>query len=207
LKSKAGIRITASPEIATSISLVDGAPHVFLANFAGLKGGVNPVQTLQTGIQVVVSPDIHRQGFFLPFMGEVQKVEGVRSGGDIVYTLPPVSKGAVFWYEPSQPTNPSNANQWARAVILETLFLVDNGTVPEWHDYAEKPADECPKGDSEGDWGARYKVRAGTNGSEGRPGAGPNGSSDGCVAAVAILEAHFADSSEGKPEFRPTNRG
>ena len=47
LKSNGSIQVAASPQVATSIALVDGEPHVFLANFAGLRGGVNPVQTVQ----------------------------------------------------------------------------------------------------------------------------------------------------------------
>ena len=78
LKSCTGIQIAASPQVATSIALVDGKPHVFLANFAGLRGGVNPVQTVQTGVRVTVPSEAKSPAYFLPFMGEVQKVEGVR---------------------------------------------------------------------------------------------------------------------------------
>lgn len=92
LESAAGINIAASPQVATSIALVDGKPHIFLMNFAGLHGGVNPVQTLQTGIRVTVSPEIKGPAFLLPFLGEVQQLEGVRLDGGISYTLPPISK-------------------------------------------------------------------------------------------------------------------
>jgi len=101
LKNTAGIQIAASPQVATSIALVDGKPHVFLANFAGLRGGVNPVQTVQTGVRVTVSSATKDTAFFLPFMGEVQKVEGVRVDSGTSYALPPISKGGVFWYEPA----------------------------------------------------------------------------------------------------------
>ena len=101
LKSDGGIQVAASPQVATSIALVDGKPHVFLANFAGLRGGVNPVQTVQTGVRVTVASEAKGPAYFLPFMGEVQKVEGVRVEGGTSYTLPPISKGAVFWYEPA----------------------------------------------------------------------------------------------------------
>jgi hypothetical protein len=101
LNSSTGIQIEASSQVATSVALVEGAPHVFLANFAGLHGGVNPVQTLQTGIRVTVSPEIKGRAFLLPFLGEVQELEGVRRDGSISYTLPPISKGAVFWYVPA----------------------------------------------------------------------------------------------------------
>ena len=87
--------------MATSVALVEGKPHIFLANFAGLRGGVNPVQTVQTGIRITVPSETEGPGFFLPFMGEVQEVRGVRDGGVVSYTLPPISKGAVFWYQPA----------------------------------------------------------------------------------------------------------
>ena len=81
--------------------MVEGKPHIFLANFAGLRGGVDPVQTVQTGIRITVPSGTEGPGFFLPFMGEVQEVKAVRDGGAVSYTLPPVSKGAVFWYQPA----------------------------------------------------------------------------------------------------------
>jgi hypothetical protein len=110
LEGTTGIHIAASPEVATSIALVDGKPHLFLANFAGLRGGVNPVQTVQSGVKVTVSSGEKSAGFFLPFMGEVQKVEGVRIAGGTSYTLPPISKGAVFWYEPAADRANSSAH-------------------------------------------------------------------------------------------------
>ena len=99
LQSPPGIQIEASSQVATSVAMVEGKPHVFLANFAGLRGGVNPVQTVQSGIRVTVSSENNGPAFFLPFMGEVQEVRGVRDGGVVSYTLPPISKGAVFWYQ------------------------------------------------------------------------------------------------------------
>jgi hypothetical protein len=99
LESGPGIRIEASPQVATSVAMVQGKPHIFLANFAGLQGGVNPVQTVQSGIRVTVSSENNGPGFFLPFMGEVQEVRGVHDGGVVSYALPPISKGAVFWYQ------------------------------------------------------------------------------------------------------------
>ena len=101
IESGSGIQIEASPQVATSVAMVEGKPHVFLANFAGLRGGVNPVQTVQTGIRITVSSENNGPAFFLPFMGEVQKVAGVRHDGVVSYTLPPLSKGAVFWYQPA----------------------------------------------------------------------------------------------------------
>jgi hypothetical protein len=100
LKSETLVQVVASPMIATSIAQVDGKTHVFLANFAGLQGGVNPVQTAQTGVQVKVPGAKSGRGFFLPFLGDVQPLNGTAGDGGISYKLPTIEKGAVFWYEP-----------------------------------------------------------------------------------------------------------
>ena len=95
------VRIHASPQIATSIARTsDGHISVFLANFAGLRGGSNPVQTPQDGVEVTVQAKAEGKGFFLPFLGQVQAVKGERSGESIRFTLPTISRGAVFWFEP-----------------------------------------------------------------------------------------------------------
>jgi hypothetical protein len=100
LKSENSLRVVASPMIATSIAAVGGKPHVFFANFAGLQGGVNPIQTPQTGVQVTVTGVYGGHGFFLPFLGDVQQLNGTAGETDVSYKLPMIEKGAVFWYEP-----------------------------------------------------------------------------------------------------------
>jgi hypothetical protein len=100
LKGEAAVHVAASPMLATSIARVNGSPHVFLANFAGLRGGANPVQTPQTGVQISISGATKGRGFFLPFLGEAQPLDGMAGPKAITYTLPAIQKGAVFWYEP-----------------------------------------------------------------------------------------------------------
>jgi hypothetical protein len=96
------VRITAGAQVATSIArTTDGHVNVFFANFAGLRGGVNPIQTPQTGVEVTVTSNAEVTGFFLAFLGEVQTVRGVLHGDHVAFVLPTISKGAVFWYEPS----------------------------------------------------------------------------------------------------------
>ena len=95
------VQIQASTEIATSISRgPDGRIQCFLANFAGLRGGSNPIQTPQNGVTVSVASKSKGKGFYLPFLGEMQPVQGVRHGDSVDFTLPTITKGAVFWYEP-----------------------------------------------------------------------------------------------------------
>lgn len=100
LNSETSLRVTGSAMIATSIANVDGKPHVFLANFAGLQGGINPIQTPQTDVQVTITGPHEGRGFFLPFLGEVQQLSGAADDAGVTYRLPPIAKGAVFWYEP-----------------------------------------------------------------------------------------------------------
>ena len=94
-------QVKAGTHVATSIARTsDGHVNVFFANFAGLVGGSNPVQTPQTGVEVSVSSKTEGRAFLLPFLGEAQAVHGVRHGDSVSFTLPPITKGAVFWYEP-----------------------------------------------------------------------------------------------------------
>jgi len=95
------MQIQASTEIATSVSRgPDGRIQCFLANFAGLRGGSNLIQTPQNGVTVSVASKSEGKGFYLPFLGEMQPVQGVRHGDSVDFTLPTITKGAVFWYEP-----------------------------------------------------------------------------------------------------------
>ena len=95
------VGIQASPQIATSISRTpDGHINCFFANFAGLRGGSNPVQTPQAGVVVTVPSKTEGKGYFLPFLGTVEEVKGERDRNIVRFTLPTITKGAVFWYEP-----------------------------------------------------------------------------------------------------------
>ncbi len=100
LKSEAAVQVAGSPQLATSVARVDGKPHVFFANFAGLRGKVNPIQTPQSGVQVTIAGAAAGRGFFLPFLGEMQSLSGIAENGGLTFKLPTIEKGAVFWFEP-----------------------------------------------------------------------------------------------------------
>jgi hypothetical protein len=107
LKATTSVRVSASPWLATSVARIDGKPHVFLANFAGLHGGVNPMQTPQPGVQVVIPGASSGHGFFLPFLGDVLTLAGTADNAGMTYKLPAIEKGAVFWYEPAPAAKPT----------------------------------------------------------------------------------------------------
>ena len=99
LQGSDAVRIKASPQVATSSARIsDGSVKCFFANFAGLKGGSNPVQTPQNGVEVSLNFVARAQGTFLPFLGDAQTIEGKRDGDRITFTLPTIAKGAVFSY-------------------------------------------------------------------------------------------------------------
>lgn len=98
LQGGRGVEINASPSVATSVAQVAGATHVFFANFAGLVGGVNPVQTPQVGVKVILPAVPGNTGHFLPYLGDVQRLEGTQKDGRATFVLPAISKGGVFWY-------------------------------------------------------------------------------------------------------------
>lgn len=97
LEPSASIIVDASPLLATSIARTDGTPHVFFANFAGLKPKEVATQIPQENVRVTVKR-AGDKGYFLPFLGDVQELRGVRSAHGTVFTLPPIVKGAVFWW-------------------------------------------------------------------------------------------------------------
>ncbi|PYX50990.1 MAG: hypothetical protein DMG79_04405 [Acidobacteria bacterium] len=100
LQGSNAVQIKAGTLVATSIARTsDGHINCYFANFTGLRGGANPVQTPQEGVEVSLKGKSAGKGFFLPFMGEVQTVKGVKQGDGVTFTLPAISKGAVFWYE------------------------------------------------------------------------------------------------------------
>jgi hypothetical protein len=101
LKAGDTVHIAAGPQLATSFARTpDGRVNCFFANFAGLRGGANPVQTPQTGVEVTIRSKSDGKGFFLPFLGTPQLLEGVRKKDSTTFRLPPIEKGAVFSYVP-----------------------------------------------------------------------------------------------------------
>jgi hypothetical protein len=93
-----GVEVIASTSVATSVAQVKGVPHVFLANFAGLVGGSNPIQTPQTDVKISLPVVPGNAGYFLPFLGDVQRLQGTQKDGRETFSLPAINKGGVFWY-------------------------------------------------------------------------------------------------------------
>ena len=47
----------------------------------------------------MVSGSKQARGFFLPFLGEAEQLQGTATDTGVRYDLPAIEKGGVFWYE------------------------------------------------------------------------------------------------------------
>jgi hypothetical protein len=97
--SEGEIRVKASPMVAAQIASVDGKPHVFFANFQGLRAKENAVQTPESHAEITVPGKV--RGHFLPFLGDETTISGRFEGGSTHFDLPEIAKGAVVWFEPA----------------------------------------------------------------------------------------------------------
>ena len=94
------VRIKAGPHVATSIARTsDGHLNAFFANFAGLVGGSNPIQTPQAGVEVSVKSSSRGRDSFFRFWGRCRRSKEIGTETTVTFTLPAITKGAVFWYE------------------------------------------------------------------------------------------------------------
>jgi hypothetical protein len=98
LQTTSDLTVEASPSVATHIASVDGLPHIFFANFKGLVGGRNPVQSPETNARIVISG--LARVYFLPFLGDVEELKGTSREGKTTFSVPPINKGAVVWLKP-----------------------------------------------------------------------------------------------------------
>jgi hypothetical protein len=99
LKDDQQIMIDAPSTVATNVADVNGAPHVFLANFGGLIPSKVAIPTPAPGIKIAVPATMGNTLVYLPFLGEPQKLRGVQKASQTEFSLPPVERGAVVWIQ------------------------------------------------------------------------------------------------------------
>lgn len=74
---KRKVEIEASPFVSSQTVQVNGKPHVFLANFSGLKSDELVSQTPQEGIKIHFYGPENGKIFYLPFLEKKQELSGV----------------------------------------------------------------------------------------------------------------------------------
>jgi hypothetical protein len=88
------IQVDGPPTVAANFALVNGAPHIFLANFGGLVPGKVVVPTPVT-MHVKVPATFGDSVTVLPFLGKAKVVRGSRRGDRIEFALS-LERGAVL---------------------------------------------------------------------------------------------------------------
>jgi hypothetical protein len=91
----ADIEVDAPATVAVNFGLVNGTPHIFLANFGGLVPSKVAIPTPAEGIRVKVPAAMGDAATFLPFLGESQALHGEKKGDKVEFVLPAVERGAV----------------------------------------------------------------------------------------------------------------
>lgn len=93
------IVIHASSFISSQIAKVENKPHIFLANYKGLKGDENAKQTSEKNVKIDFVNVASGSVFYLPFLGEKIKLDSELKDGYLSCTIPTVEKGGVVWVE------------------------------------------------------------------------------------------------------------
>ncbi|HOZ20885.1 MAG TPA: hypothetical protein PLO28_03815 [bacterium] len=99
LQYKPAVTLQASPYVAAQIAAVDGKPHLFLANFGGLKAKEVAVPAAEQGVTVTFPGTAASRVHFLPYLGTELLLEGQHADGRVKIVLPPLERGAVVWLE------------------------------------------------------------------------------------------------------------
>ena len=97
VRAKTELEIDAPATMIANQAEVEGTPHIFLGNFAGLAPGKVAVPTPVNNVRVSIPAGMGQTLVFLPFLGEKQLVQGKRNGERMEFTLPTADRGAVVW--------------------------------------------------------------------------------------------------------------
>jgi hypothetical protein len=93
------ILVKASPFLSTQIASVESKPHVFLANFRGLKKDEKANQIPEENIRLEFPNKKNTKIYYLPFLGTKTELKGQVENNKLICTLPSIEKGAVIWLE------------------------------------------------------------------------------------------------------------
>jgi hypothetical protein len=99
LSQSTDLSVSASPLIASNTALVDGQPHIFLMNFAGIVPHQNVKPSPDDTVKIAVPARRKCVLHFLPFLGEEQRVTSRPAGDSQVFSVPAFDRAAAVWLE------------------------------------------------------------------------------------------------------------
>ncbi|HTV13721.1 MAG TPA: hypothetical protein VME68_03335 [Acidobacteriaceae bacterium] len=99
METTSDVQVEASPNVVMHEARIGGRTYLFLANFAGLEAGKNETPAMQNGIYLTALSAMGKQLHWLPFLGSETTLQGKSAGDQTTFTLPPVERGGVAWFE------------------------------------------------------------------------------------------------------------
>jgi hypothetical protein len=93
------IMIEASSFLSIQITSVDNKPHVFIANYKGLKSGETAKQIPEKDVKIKFLNINEGNTYYLPYLGEKLELSSEISNGGLTCIIPVVEKGGVVWVE------------------------------------------------------------------------------------------------------------
>jgi hypothetical protein len=97
ISPSADLTVRASSFIASNTALVDGQPHVFLMNVAGIVPHQNVKPSLDDTVKIIVPSRRKCVLHFLPFLGDEQQVSSTPAGDSQLFSLPAFDRAAAVW--------------------------------------------------------------------------------------------------------------
>jgi hypothetical protein len=91
------VKISASPFISAQIATVNGQPHVFIANFKGLKGRENDKQLPEKNVNITFPAEQNARIYFLDYLGKIETINGTWKDGELSCVIPEIKRGMVVW--------------------------------------------------------------------------------------------------------------
>lgn len=91
--------IKASPFLTTHTVMVENKPHIFIANYKGLKSDEIANQISEKDVKIKFVQVNKGKVFFLPYLGEKIELKSKIIDGSLSCVIPIVEKGGVIWVE------------------------------------------------------------------------------------------------------------
>ena len=96
---KPEIIVKASSFLSTQIAIVEGKPHIFIANYKGLKSDEIAKQIPENDVNIQFRNISEGKVFYLPYLGEKIELDSKTISGNLTCIIPVVEKGGVVWVE------------------------------------------------------------------------------------------------------------
>jgi hypothetical protein len=92
------IHVSASQDVVVHASTIEGSTYMFLANFAGIKGGETETPNPQLNVRIDVPSHLGTSMHLLPYLGVESVLHGQQSGDRVTFVIPQIERGAVVWF-------------------------------------------------------------------------------------------------------------